>query len=168
MRPATFALILMLLVGCLPQKLPSGGIIRGAGEFAPPDQSWSLSVASDGHYRIHTAPHVTTSFDWKPQDGWFLFIEDAKHLWSFDGVAEFYVFVWTADGAIGRYGLTSYRGVVPSIVLEALPEAVRGKIRQQMPMKDASANRRPAGQSNGSGNLSAIVASRPGVSGGGR
>jgi len=135
MRPAVFTLMLVLLAACSPKKLPGGDIIRGAGEFAPPDQSWSLSVAPDGQYRIHTAPHIATSFDWKPQDGWFLFIEDSKHLWSFDGFAELYVFIWADGGAIGRYGLTSYRGVVPSVVLGALPEAVREKVRSQMPNK---------------------------------
>ena len=132
MRPATFTLILAFLVGCSAKKLPSGGIIRGAGDFAPLDQTWSLTVAPDGKYYVHTTPHVTTSVDWNPQDGWFLFIEDARHLWTFDGNSNLYVFVWTADGSIGRYGPASYRGSVPPLVLEALPDTIREKVPQKM------------------------------------
>ena len=124
--PIVFILsFILVLVGCSPKPLPSGGIITSSGEYAPADQSWKLTVAADGQYQVHTAPHIAMRPDWQPKLGWFFFIEDAKHLWTFDGESQLYVLIWADDGSIGRYDLTSYKGAVPDSVLRASSAARR-------------------------------------------
>ena len=132
MRTVLFILICASLLGCSHQRRPGGGLIQSAGEFAPPEQEWHIRVAKDGQFEVQLSPKVAKRFDWKPQAGWFLYIEDAEHLWSFDGAGEFYVYVWTENGSIGRYDMPHYRGVIPATVLEALPTAVHERVRRHL------------------------------------
>ena len=51
------------------------------------------------------------------------------HLWTFDGVSQFHMFVWTSSGSIGRYDMASYHGEVPQPVMSALPVEVREQVK---------------------------------------
>lgn len=137
----------LALVGCSQKALPSGGLITLAGTYAPPDQSWVLAVSTNGQFQVsHRTTRITERQDWQPKRGWFLFIEDARHLWAFDGDAQVSVLIWT-NGTLGRSSLTLYRGAVPDPVLRALPDAVREKVRPPAdpkadPKPDSKADRR--------------------------
>lgn len=125
----SFALALAL-VGCYPKALPSGGLITLAGTYAPLEQTWVVAVATNGQFQVsHRATRVTERQEWQPKRGWFLFIEDARHLWTYDGDAQVNVFIWANDGSLARHSSAVYPGAIPDPVLRALPASVREKVR---------------------------------------
>ena len=135
--PLEMARVILLLIfcfalvlnGCSPRKLPSGGVITTAGRFAPLDQSWTLTVSKEGQYELeYPGSHmIWRQTDWNPKNGWFLAIEDARHLWAFDGDSHFYVYVWDDKGSMGRYDVRS-ASQVPKSIITALPADIRQKI----------------------------------------
>ena len=138
-------LVIALALGCMscaqrshvavrPSSDSTGKLMTQFGKFSPVGSPWTVQV-SDSDRTLHISrrmPYGNTGVSpssWKPQTGWFAFIENEERVWAYDGNRNLYLLTLTDDGT-ASYGSTVFPCPVPDQVLTRLSPSARRAIKR--------------------------------------
>jgi hypothetical protein len=139
--------VVLLLAMTLPAS--AGTLIETYGQFRSPKTSWIIDVSAYGMTFDLSSVNggaITNIKDlppeWEAHPGWFVFVENARYAWAYDGVDTVWVEEVTPK-TINGYTFSPHRdladtwGVIPQPpkeVFDRLPSKIQSAIRQKYPV----------------------------------
>ena len=106
-------------------------IIDWIGAYKSSATPWEVTVNQDKppEFILPSGVMISPSA-WRPHKGWFVFIQDDKHLWAFDG-SEKLLLLQIEKIRSALYDLHSMPYIPPTNVLDKLPESFRTKVESK-------------------------------------
>ena len=96
----------------------------GSWKVRVPEEERTVEVAWQGSSQVPSK--------WRAQAGWFVFVENERRLWAYDGDRDLLLFEFTPSAKGGVYsvsGPTNFGCLVPQMVLRRLSDDARKAIK---------------------------------------